>query len=416
MRRNFILTQSILLNSIILLALFVVGGAAQISGLISITKTNLMIFAGIIFLLFVAANKLYPLGSKNYVLPLSFLCIYILINAFFHDSPILYCIVYIYLLLMIPMAAALFAEKLLGKNQNCFEFTKYFFYALAILQIPILFFQTVFSGTIANIASQNSLNIFSIDMQYGSFFIKSDYTLTLFMNILFANTLWRFKKKKLIHFLFILILFLAIFMTESKMGIIVFFITTFIYLVERVLKFNRFSPVFLIVVTIGIVALLIVIIDFKTIFSSLVYEMQKIEYRSFKGGAIPRYGVLLLLLSSKISFWGHGLFDYYNYFSMNWKFYAGHSLWLSIYNDIGIVGVALTIWWFWGIIHPSLKKSAEGISYFLILILYSFISSLLSDLGAMIIVFFFLYTYPRMSSLSQSKNQAIVLNQGIYIR
>lgn len=410
MPRNFIFTQTILLNSSVLLSLFFLGGIAQIFGLISITRTNFIIFAGIIFLLFVAANKLYPLGSKNYVLPLSFLFIYVLINAFFHDSSILYCIVYIYLLLMIPMAGALFAEKLLGKNPNCFEFTKYFFYVLAILQIPILFFQTVFSGTIAGIASQNSLNIFSIDVQYGSFFIKSDYTLTLFMNILFANTLWRFKKKKLIHFLFILILFLAILMTESNMGLIVFFVTTFIYLVERVLKSNRFSPLFLIVLTIGIVALLIVIIDFNTIFNSLVYEMQKIEYQAFKGGTIPRYGVLVMLLSSKISFLGHGLFDYYNYFSMNWKFYAGHSLWLTIYNDIGIVGVALTIWWFWGIIHPSLKKNAERISYFFILILYSFISNLLSDLGAMIIVFFFLYTYPRLSSLSQSKNQAIVLS------
>jgi len=401
MLRNFSFTQIILLNFIVLISLFLFGGLIQTIGLLSITKTNFAIFTGIVFLLFIAANKLYPLGSKDYILPLFLFGIYIVINGFLHHTTALYTVVYLYLFFMIPMVSSMFTEKLLGKSQNCFEFSKSFFYILAISQLPILLFQTFFPEIITNLISQDYLNINLIDMRYGSFFIKSDYTLTLFMNILFVNTLWHFKGEKSIRFLFIFLLFLAILMTNSKMGLIAFGVITAIYMIEQSFKFNRFSPVILSPIIAGIIVLLIVNIDFQTISNNIVYEMQKVEYKAFKGGAIPRYGVLLVLLSNKINLLGNGLFDYYNYFSMNWKFYAGHSLWLTIYNDIGIIGVGLTLWFFWGIIHTSLKKNAEGISYFFILISYSFVSVLLSDLGAMIIIFFFLYTYPRMRSCSQ---------------
>lgn len=394
MSRNFILTQTILLNSIILLSLFVFGGSVQLFGQVSITETNSVIILGIIFLQFVSPNKLYPFGNKNYLYPLSFLSIYILLNAFFHHSPVLYCIAYLYLLIAIPLIGSMFSEKLLGKNLNSFEFTKYFFYALAIIQLPILLIQNTFPEMLSSLASQNIINMF--DMQFGTFFIKSDYTLTLLMNILLANTLWQSEKKNMSYLIWICLFFLVIIMTNSKIGIIAFGLVITIYLIEKSLKSIRFSPVFLSVLIFGIIAFLIATLNIQDIIDQISYEMYVIDYRANKGLAIPRYGVISQLISSKINFCGNGIFDYYDYLSKTWKFYAGHSLWLTIYIEIGIIGVMLTFWFFWGIIHPSLKKSGEGVSYFFILVMYSFVSVLLNDLGAMIIIFFFLYTYPRM--------------------
>jgi len=395
MRRNFILTQSVLLNSIILSALFVMGGATQLFSHISITKTNILISMGIVFLQFISGNKLYPFGNKNYLFPLSFLCVYILLSAFFHHSSVLYCIAYLYLLIAIPLISSMFSEKLLGKNPNCFEFTKYFFYALTIFQIPILLLQNAFPEILSSLTWQYSLNIIdTIDLQFGSFFIKSDYTLTMLMNILLANKLWQSEKKNLTCLLWILLFLLVIIMTNSKIGVLVFFVVITIYLIEKALKHIRFSPVFLSVLIVGIIVILISTLNIQSIIDQIFHEMQAIDYRANKGLQVSRYGVLSQLLSSKINFWGNGIFDYYNYFFKTWKFYAGHSLWLTVYFEIGIIGVILTLWFFWGIIHPSIKKSGEGVSYFFILVMYSFISVLLSDLGAMIIIFFFLYTYP----------------------
>lgn len=395
MRRNFIITRTILFNTGILLSLFVFGGIVQISGVLSITKTNFIIFLGMMVFLLISTRNFYLKDGSQYIRPLCCLSLYIVLNAFFTKAPAKYCIVYIYLFTLLPFVGVMFSEKMLGRNENTFDFTRSFFFFIAVFQIPVLFFQIMFADEISVILGRDTFNLGLIDMYFGSFFIKSDYTLTLLMNVLLVNVLWYLKIRGGIRYIFIAILFCAIAMTNSKMGLIVFFIIINIYWMDKLFQINLITLAILLPTVSVILILLVFNVDFHALYNNFFQEVNWIEHRASKGEVVPRYAVLLAFMFEKVNLWGYGLFDYYNYFSMEWKFYAGHSLWLTIYNDVGLFGVLLTLWLLWSIIHKSIRKTSEGLCYFSILVCYSFISVLFSDLGAMVIVFFFMQTFPR---------------------
>lgn len=278
------------------------------------------------------------------------------------------------------------------------------------MQIPFLLIQNIFSDAIGSFLVKTRLNISFVDLHVGSFFIKSDYTLTLFMNVLLINILWHLKVKKAVRFTLALLIFSAIFMTNSNMGLINFTIIIIAFWISKVKHFNKMITASLIAVTAGTITIVILCIDFQTLFNDLLLEVERIEYIALKGEMIPRYSGLLMLLSKKINLWGYGLMDYYNYFSLQWKFYAGHSLWLTVYNDIGLVGVGLTLWVLWSMVHKDNNRSTEGYCLFFVMVSYSFVSVLLSDLGAMVILFFFMQTFPRMLE----QNQLMQIHQQEY--
>jgi hypothetical protein len=103
---------------------------------------------------------------------------------------------------------------------------------------------------------------------------------------------------------------------------------------------------------------------------------------------VPRFGPLLIFLSNDLKIIGEGPYDFYNPINKEWKYGGGHSLLYWLYNDIGIIGIALA---FLSLFLMSYRKTGNKrirFCYFSLLIITSIVTTSMSDMAIM-----FTYNY-----------------------
>ena len=166
----------------------------------------------------------------------------------------------------------------------------------------------------------------------------------------------------------------------------VFIWTTFLF--DNIFSINKYLTIALFFSVFSIFMAIIFNVDFNEYYNTLNYEIFRVSNLAEQYKVLPRHAVVLLLFK-KGALFGNGLYDYYNYLTKEWKFYAGHSLWFSLYNDTGPLGCLLILWFYWKLFLTSAKIKLVGVVQFSLAMFYSSISFLLYDAGAMLLLTFF---------------------------
>jgi len=377
---------SLIPSYIVLTVLFLGGGLLQRLSIITITKTNIVIVA-IIILVLVRTSKTYDLATvsvKTYPILLYFF--YILFIFLYHQNSIVTFLAFS-LSTIIPLSSFLFSKKVLCNNNSTSNSILKFFSLILIIQVPILLIQCFYG---AHILSFLNISTALIDVRTGTFFINSDSTLGLFANLFLVYLLFQFRNRISIKktVFFILPLFAVIILINSKMSKLSFVFIWSVFLLDKIFSKNKYLAMALFFSILLVFIVMVANINLSEYSSALNYERFRINDLADQGNNLPRYAVFLLICK-KGALFGNGLYDYYNYLTKEWKFYAGHSLWFSLYNDTGPLGCLLILWFYWKIFLASAKNKLVGLAQFTLAVLYSSISFLLYDAGAMLLLTFF---------------------------
>lgn len=391
---------SVIPSYLVLAILFFLGGVLQRLSIISITKTNIITVA-IIILVLVRISKICDLSKFSLkVYPILLYFFYILFVFLYHQNSIVTFLAFS-LSTIIPLSSFLFSKKVLCKNNGTADSILKFFYLISIVQVPILLIQG-FCG--ADIIAFLNTPTALIDFRTGTFFINSDSTLGLFANLFLIYLLFqsrnRISKKQTVFF--ILLLFAIIMLINSKMSKLAFIFVWSIFLLDKTFSANKFLAMVLLFSIFLAIIVIFANLNLNEYSDALNYERFRIDNLAEQSATLPRYAVFLLLLK-KGALFGNGLYNYYNYFTKEWKFYAGHSLWFSLYNDTGPLGCLLILWFYWKIFLASAKIKLVGFAQFSLAMFYSSISFLLYDAGAMLLLTFF-------SCINEVKGTSIALS------
>jgi len=377
---------SIIPSYLVLALLFLLGGFLQFFSIISITKTNIL-FVIFVSMILVYTIKICDLGRFILKLfPILLYFFYIQFIFFYHNNSIITFLAFS-LSAIFPLLAFLFSKKVLCKEIYTANLIIKFFCFILIVQVPVLLIQRFYGE---NIIGFFNAPISTIDFNTGTFFIKSDPTLGLFANLFLVYLLFQSRtiisRKQTI--LFILLLFAIIILINSKMSKLMFVFVWTAFFLDNIFSINKYLAIVLSFSMFLIFIAIIANVNFSEYSSSLNYEIFRISNLAEQYKNLPRHAVILLLFK-KNALLGNGLYDYYNYLTKEWKFYAGHSLWFSLYNDTGPLGCFLILWFYWKLFLSSAKIKLVGVIHFSLAVFYSSISFLLYDAGAMLLLTFF---------------------------
>ena len=290
---------------------------------------------------------------------------------------------------LFPLTVFLFTRGVICDNSDAEESTITFLFTLLIIQVPVLIVQSFYFD---HMSFPSGISVDMVDVRYGTFFMKSDATVGLFANLLLLYLMsgkWA-QYKKSIMMLYFIAIFAVILLINSLLSKIAFCFIILMYAVKIYNKLDKFlaGSIFLLLIIVLIVVG--VNVDFLKYYSIVSHERTAIlnDIYRYHNASVPRYSVLLLLFN-KVPLLGNGLFDYYNYLTKEWSFFAGHSLWLSLYNDTGPIGVLLVILFYWKMFFASARNKFVGFVQFTLSVSYSMTTFLLYDVGALLLLAFF---------------------------
>lgn len=372
---------------VVLATLFLIGGVIQYFAILSITKTNLLLSCLIILILIQKTHVSNLVSDAAKLWPILLYCLLLLVVAFYHRNSITTLLAYS-LSALFPMLAFLYAKYILFENTRVVYFTIKVLKLILIIQVPVLIFQSIFGEVLVEL-SRADISLID-DINSGTFFIKSDYTIGLFANLFLSAFLFSEKKKRLTKSVIIYVLSISviIFLVNSKLSQLMFVMIIALFLLRKGFSIDKHLTSSFGAFGLFFSLIIIANIDISGGYDLIIQErfkmISEIE-RAAPGEHIPRYAVFLSLFG-KLDFLGNGLYDYYNYLTKEWKFFAGHSLWFSLYNDTGPIGCLLIILFYWKLFFSTaLNKTLATVQFVLATVLSS-TGFLLYDFGALILL------------------------------
>lgn len=380
-----------LLASIILSCLFLFGGIMQFFQLISITQLAILVLLLIIIFIILFMNKKEIALLSYKIWPIFLYFFYLQFITFYHKDSLIVFLAYS-LGFFFLLFGFLFANKISSLSRGEVKYIINFFNFVIYLQAPFLLFQFFFAKQLINNFNQD---ISEIDIMFGTFFLKSDSTLGLFLNlfyifILFQSIYFIPKRKKISLLIYISCI---IFFLNSKMTQAVFIIINIYYIIFNIFRLKTYLRGFILAFFIVNLIILVANVNLQNYFDLFEHERVRIlNLTDRSSNYLPRHTVVFLLLS-KAKMFGNGLYDYYNYITKEWKFFAGHSLWFSLFNDAGPISCILILWAYFNIFVKIARKKGVGFLHFILAVLYSITSYLLYDISAIILLCFFTYIY-----------------------
>lgn len=387
--------------------LFLIGGTIQYFSILSITKTNLLIVLIIFSLLFTKCTLRNIIKSSLTLWPLLLYLIFLFLVSQYHENSSIIFLAFS-LSSIFPLLTFLYVQKIICENADTVNATINFFYVLLILQLPVLLLQSLYFDFAPFVSP---VGISSIDIRFGTFFMKSDSTVGLFVNLLLLYSIFKNDKKKItVTVLYFLSMLTVILLIHSVLSKIVFLFILLIYLINNYLKINKLLMASIFFSLLSIAIFIIFNLDLVEYYKIIIHERSEIinEIDRFHP-QVPRYAVIIMLFN-KVSLLGNGLFDYYNYLTKEWNFFAGHSLWFSLYNDTGPIGVLLIILFYWKVFLSQAKIKLLGFAHFSLAVFYSSISFLLYDIGALLLLATFSYINNINASFAHSQQDKDVID------
>lgn len=373
-----------------MLLCFLLGAPLQITGVLTPTETNYLAIL-LLVVCFTFRKKVY-LGRSAIAMIVLFL--YVTFVSVFYKSPASYLLVYYYYLLcpvLVFKAGKILSQKITLSPKAIITYCNYF------LLVQMLFaILQVIAGE--QIASFSKVPMFAIDAVSGTFFIKSDASLSMFA-LLVVLTAFSLGVSAKLKFSSAFISLAIIFLTNSKaiQGLAVVIIPTVLFY-SGFLQ-GRFAIgkriLVLIVLMIALALLMPMIVD---MFNELLGVFQDAYYSRYKSDTAGRLAPVGEAIYSDFYWIGKGLLTYYNPLSKSWDYYSGFSLAYTFYLDCGFIGLSLITYFFMAFTIENIKGNFYRVAYFCCIVCFAAFTLIITDLSFLFALSFFYFIHKKESN------------------
>jgi len=390
---------SSLIITLALMTIYVLGGLIQFVGIASQTATNYL--ALFLMLLYLIKQKRFLRFSVIDVLFLTLLIV-LLISGYLNSKNHVDLAVYFYYFACFYLAintAKILSLDLSSHNNYLIKLFSYI-HIFLIFQLFVSIAQWQLAPTIAE---NSSVPLLPVDVISGTFFIKSDASLSFFA-ILTTITCFSLKLKSYKKYS-ILLISAIICLIGNSVTAFTLMLTVFPIIIvhELMSKLNMakpiliLSPLLIILMALYFQNYLLFMFDY---FSDFVLSAFDARYRHETANRFAPIGDMLY---GNITFFGLGPLTYHNPIRDSWIYYSGHSLIYSLYYDLGLIGLLLVSIILLYFINYSRASFFYKLIYSATILLYSLFNFFLSDLSIAFILFFYMYIQ-RIYSVEHSKN------------
>lgn len=370
--------------------LYFIGFIFQLFGLVSITETNIIIML-VLFLFFwfnSAATLKFIILYFNLLIILLLFIVSLIVTYLFYTHGFIKLLVYFYYVLVLFSSMA-FSYIICNSdyfNKNSWSNVIIIF---LIVQVLFAFLQYNYSDFFISISQ---VPIIKLDIVSGAFFIKSDATLVLVVNLLVMH-LFVNNFSFALRCFSIIALALISFFADSKALQLLSIVNILFLIIVSVFSINKFSSYLrFYFFVISIFLILAVFFIFKEdLFKVIDESLFEIYNSRFAGYGAHRLAGLSEFIYGDIGLFGEGLLTYQNPITSDWLYYSGHSAVYSLYMDTGLIGFSLfSLFFIYLIINLRLSYSCK-IIIFLFLIAYSLFNFMITDFAGLIAIFMFMF-------------------------
>lgn len=383
-----------LILKIIFIWVFVIGGTAQLFGLISNTKSTIFLSSFIFCYLFLIVIRRFKIKIGFIELLYFIFILSIVASGYFNNIPF-YRVISYFIYPLVTYSVYLFMKNSINKDNICHIMK--FFLIISFLQLPLVFIQKLTSEKISSLSGGQ---VGAHDVAFGSFYLASDISLCFFLlafliYIFFEETACYFFKNTAIRYACIISIIFTIFLTNSKISHFILLLILCYYPLskkfcqKRILLLGLVSLIFL--GSLGVIESKVDYLDDlygRLNISSGDIDMEVGNYSTPKN--VPRWGPVLIFLTSDFKIFGDGPFDFYDPISKEWKYGGGHSQIYWLYNDIGFLGLLCSFFPIFFISYQKKKYVKKNFLFFLLYLAASIVTTTMSDFAINISYNFFL--------------------------
>jgi len=383
------------------IVVFVIGGLSQFLFGISNTIMTFFLMVSLLAVYFIYSLLKARIVFNRFVFIALLYLLVIVLSAVLNKSDIVSTLVY-FIFPFLPLSVYLFTHINFREQFLTFEKVFKLFFYIGLIQLPILLIQRNLYDFLIRF-NKSGQTIESLDFMFGSFFIKSDHSLGVFLLLLIASILYH--RKRIAHIVLmpriaLVYLLISIFLTESnisKLIAVILVATTIILPIyhkygERL--FFRLG-VLILIVTMGIAGFSLK--DKPIIQNRLggpLAEQLSIESaeKFYEERTAKRFQIVLVAAQRLSLKWiGDGPYSYFEIRSGKFTKAPHFSQLLWTYFDLGLLGLTVVISYLWVITgFLSLKRGIVTLFLFGILMVYSFYTTFFSDIAMLFSLFFIL--------------------------
>ncbi|SFU27296.1 hypothetical protein SAMN05216480_101130 [Pustulibacterium marinum] len=268
------------------------------------------------------------------------------------------------------------------------------FFKISLLQFPIMLIQH-YGFPLFIKFNRSRQYIADFDFMFGSFFLKADHALGLFLLLVIMRILLKNDKRKITKYPLLVVVYLsfAILYGESNLSKLFLVIFLFYYLYQTFPKRWKLFGIILIALLVPIVSSKMKNIQaFKVhlYFMKYEYSVDK-SYQNYTKGIAKRPQIVIVLANKfPLKYIGDGPYSYFDIIKGRFKLNRHFSQLIWTYVDIGIIGVSMLLL----ILIVLILRINVPSSYIwligLIVFSYAFLTTIFSDLGILIALFSFL--------------------------
>ena len=259
---------------------------------------------------------------------------------------------------------------------------------LIIIQLPVLCLQYFLPDYI--LYSQKLMA--PIDRMFGTFPLSSDHFLSFFLiiNILYIGT-----KKSLLTFFdyFIILYSIACISLTNSVTSYLFLISTIAYILF--FRSNIYIKVYSLIISVGVFVFLYFNINEVL---SLLNKPELLDMTNTKNitqGTAGRIQTFFYVFTNKLSIFGHGPSSYFNPLKGGFQLNSNFSQLLWFYYDLGVMGLILLISLISSFLYSFNIEKHMRIYLFILILAYSFSSTILDQLAFMLILNIFVSIFEK---------------------
>jgi len=379
---------------VVILLTFLIGGFLQFFIGVSNTGLTLLIVSILLVTYFIYAvikrkvvfNKIL-LWSLVYVLVIIF-------SAIVNKTNFISTIIYL-LFPLLPLATFLFCY--INYKENYLNPRRIFkiFYLIALIQLPIILIQNNFYEYLIDFNNSNQ-HVASFDFLFGSFFMKSDHSLGVFILCIITSILLNLRsKRKPVKYPVISVIYLGvtIFFTESnisKLFLCLLLASTIIIPIYQ--KHKKSLVLKLMAVLFGLFIVLFAYNlrgqEFVKKKLGGVFETQysiKTSSKQYELGTAKRGQILIVVFNKLDIKWiGEGPYSYFNILTGQFKKTIHFSQLIWTYFDLGLMGIMVVVGFLISILkYLEIDSGPPFYITLLVMLVYAFYTTIFSDVSIM---------------------------------
>lgn len=382
----------------ITLITFVFGGSIQF--LLGVSNTILTFFlTGLLFFVYIlyAVFRQKLIFNRIVLLAIIYVGI-VLCTAILRQSPLVLALTYL-IFPLLPLGVYLFSYINYNENYISNEKVIKIFYQIALFQLPIMLMQKYFFSFLIQF-NNSGQTIEWFDFMFGSFFIKSDHSLGVFLLLVIAILLYKGNSiKGIIKFpkLALLYLVATLFLTESNISklFVVILISTFIII--PIYKKYKGTLIFKVSVFVLVASILITGYNLRekqfiqdklggTLERQLSMESAE---KFYELGTAKRFQIILVAAKKiETKYLGDGPYSYFDIRTGKFAQTRHFTQLIWTYYDLGLLGLIIVLSYM--VFLMRYLGIERGIPYAFALglfLVYAIYTTILSDIAIMFALF-----------------------------